>query len=346
MGATTEANRATFIANLVGFMTTYNYDGIDIDWEPLNTSEAGQYASFVQELRVALNAFTPPRLLTAATAQQPAWFATLQGQFDQINLMTYGMSGTWPGWVTWFNAPIYNGGYRFPSTGGFVPSTDGMVDSFVGAGVAADKLGIGIAFYGKRWAGGTGTSTGGAALPRQSWVTAPTTSSLSYATIMSTYYQSNIYHWDEDAQAAYLSIDEAGSANDNFISYDDDHTCQAKVSYARNRALGGVMIWELGQGYISSQPPGEREPLLQAINQAMLATPDITAIQRSNQDIVLSFVSMPLALYRVQWTTDLAGGAWNTLTNNLSGTGGIMQVTDAGAAVSPLPRYYRVRTPP
>jgi len=106
------------------------------------------------------------------------------------------------------------------------------------------------------------------------------------------------------------------------------------------------MIWELGQGYISSQPPGEREPLLQAINQAMLATPDITAIQRSNQDIVLSFVSMPLALYRVQWTTDLAGGAWNTLTNNLSGTGGIMQVTDAGAAASPLPRYYRVRTPP
>ena len=161
MGATTEANRATFIANLVGFMTTYNYDGIDIDWEPLNTSEAGQYASFVQELRVALSGFNPPKLLTVATAQQPAWFATLQSQFDQINLMTYGMSGTWPGWVTWFNAPIYNGGYRFPSTGGFVPSTDGMVDSFVGAGVAADKLGIGIAFYGKRWAGGTGTSTGG-----------------------------------------------------------------------------------------------------------------------------------------------------------------------------------------
>jgi len=218
MGATTEANRATFIANLLDFMTTYNYDGIDIDWEPLNTSEADQYASFVQELRIALNSFNPPKLLTVATAQQPAWFATLQSQFDQINLMTYGMSGTWPGWVTWFNAPIYNGGYRFPSTGGLVPSTDGMVDSFVGAGVTADKLGIGIAFYGKRWAGGTGTSTGGAALPRQSWTTAPTTSSLTYATIMSTYYQSNIYHWDEDAQAAYLSIDETGSANDNFIS--------------------------------------------------------------------------------------------------------------------------------
>ena len=33
-----------------------------------------------------------------------------------------------------------------------------------------------------------------------------------------------------------------------FVSYDDEHTCQAKVSYARDLGLGGVMIWEIGQG--------------------------------------------------------------------------------------------------
>ena len=148
MGATTNANRAAFIANLVIFMTTYNYDGIDIDWEPLNSSEANQYTNFIKELRVALNAFTLPCLLTVATAQRPSWFAALQGQFDQINLMTYSLSGTWPGWVTWHNAPIYDGGYRFPSTGGLVPSADGMVQDFLDAGVASSKLGIGIAFYG------------------------------------------------------------------------------------------------------------------------------------------------------------------------------------------------------
>ncbi|HOX58265.1 MAG TPA: glycoside hydrolase family 18 protein [Candidatus Paceibacterota bacterium] len=346
IGATASPNRATFIANLLDFMDAYSYDGIDIDWEPLNTSEANQYTNFVKELRLALNAFEPRRLLTVATAQQPRWFAALQSEFDQINLMTYSLSGTWPGWVTWFNAPIYDGGYRFPSTGGLVPSADGMVDDFLEAGVAASKLGIGIAFYGKRWAGGSGTSTGGAALPRQSWTEAPTTSSLSYATIMSTYYDAMIYHWDSDAQAAYLSIDNPGSADDEFISYDDEHTCQAKVSYARNRALGGVMIWELGQGYRSTQPAGQREPLLQAIKQTVLATPDITAVWHNGQDIVLRFSSMPLAQYRVLWTTNLAGGEWNTLTNNLSGEGGTMQVTDTGAAASSSPRYYRVRTPP
>ena len=104
------------------------------------------------------------------------------------------------------------------------------------------------AFYGYVWSGGAGTSTGGAALPRQTWTTAPTTTTPTYDTIMSTYYQSNRYHWDTDAQTAYLNIDNSGSANDKFISYDDEHACQAKISYARNRGLGGVMIWELGSG--------------------------------------------------------------------------------------------------
>lgn len=155
----------------------------------------------------------------------------------------------------------------------------------------------GIAFYGYVWSGGTGTSIGGAALPRQTWTTAPTTTTPTYDTIMSTYYQTNRYHWDTDAQAAYLSIDNSGSANDKFISYDDEHACQAKISYARNRGLGGVMIWELGSGCRAGQPVGQRDPLLQAVKQA-LATPQMTAIGLSGQkDIRLEFTSLPLASY-------------------------------------------------
>ena len=99
--------------------------------------------------------------------------------------------------------------------------------------MASGKLGIGIAFYGYVWSGGTGTTTGGRALPRQSWTTAPTATTLAYDTIFSTYYQSNLYHWDTAAQAAYLSVDSPGAANDKFVSYDDTRTCQSKVSYAR-----------------------------------------------------------------------------------------------------------------
>jgi chitinase len=327
-------------------VAAYGYDGVDLDWEPLDATDATQFTNLVNALRVALNRFRPRPLLTVATASQPALFASLQSAFDQINLMTYDLAGPWPGWVTWFNSPIYDGGFRFPSTGGLVPSADGMVSQFINAGVAPVKLAMGIAFYGVIWSGGAGTSTGGATLPRQTWTNAPTTTAVAYFDLMRTYYQSNHYYWDTNAQAAYLSFDSPGASNDQFISYDDQHTCQAKVSCARNLGLGGVMIWEIGQGWLSAQPSGQRDPLLQAIKQAVLATPNFTAIARTNQDIQLEFLSLPLALYRIQWTSDLSGGTWNTLVENVPGTGGIIRITDPHALDAQAPRFYRVRTPP
>lgn len=342
-GATSSANRGAFITNIVNFVSARGYDGVDIDWEPLDPSDANQYTNFVNGLRIALNGISSRPLLTAAIASPPTpptLIAAVQSQFDQINLMTYDMSGPYPGWVTWFNAPIYDGGYTFPSTGGLVPSADGMISSVTNAGVPPGKLGIGIAFYGWIWSGGTGTSTGGTALPRQSWTTVPSTTQLSYSTIISSYYQSNLYQWDTAAQAAYLSIDNSGSSNDKFISYDDQRTCQSKVSYARNHRLGGVMIWELAQDHHAGQP----DPLLQSIKQA-LATPGQTAIQLDGQGVNLSFATVPLGAYRLQWSSNVSGNPWNTLAvTNISGTGGVLHIQDAAATQAQ--RFYRVQTPP
>ena len=48
------------------------------------------------------------------------------------------------------------------------------------------------------------------------------------------------------------------------MSFDDETTCAHKVTYARNKGIGGVMIWELGGGYIPAEPAGQRNPLLAA----------------------------------------------------------------------------------
>ncbi len=351
-GATSPANLPVFINNLTNFMATRGYDGVDIDWEPLPSTDAQQYTNLVIGLRSALNAFFQHELLTAAAGAYPPYgdsatavymmFATLQNQFDQINIMTYDLSGPYEGWVTWFNSPIYDGGYRFPSTGGLVPSVDGAVTNFLVNGVVPAKLGIGIAFYGYIWTDGSGTSTGGVTQPRQSWTNAPTVTTPAYTTIMAGYYQSNLYHWDTNAQAAYLSITNASPANDMFISYDDQRTCQSKVSYARNRGLGGVMIWELAQDHQAGQP----DPLLQALKQA-LVTPGLTGIQSSNNDINLVFNAIALGSYRVQWLSSLTDGVWNTLLiTNVSNAGGVLEVTDPGVMTNQFQRFYRIQTPP
>jgi chitinase len=344
-GATTSANLASFIGTLVDFMSSNGYDGVDLDWEPLLDADAGSFTGLVNGLRSALDQISPRPLLTVATASEPALFAALQNQFDQINLMTYDLAGPYEGWVTWFNAPIYDGGYRFPSNGKLIPSADGMVTNFIGSGVLPGKLAIGLCFYGRVWTDGAGTPTGGTLLPRQSWTTAPTVTAVTYSDIMANYYQPDLYHWDDAAQAAYLSITNPVAANDIFLSYDDEHTCQAKVSYARNQHLGGVMIWELSQGHRATQPVGQRDPLLQAVKQA-LATPGPLAIQLENQAIELSFTGAPLGLYRVMWSSDLSANLWNTLTNNVPGTNGVVVVTDSTAATSQPQRFYRVQTPP
>jgi chitinase len=276
--ATSSTNLSRFISNLVDFMVSRGYDGIDVDWEPLTSSDSSQFTALVNGLRSALNALTPRPLLTAAIATQPALVASLQSQLDQINLMTYPLSGPWSGWVTWHNAPIYDGGYRFPSTGAPVPSADGMVNSFVGAGVSPQKLSIGIDFYGAVWGAGAGTPTGGVTEPRQSWTTAPwVTGGMAYYTIFTSYLQAPyVYHWDTAAEAAYLSLDASTSSNDRFMSFDDETTCAHKVAYARNKGIGGVMIWELGGGYIPTEPAGQRNPLLAAVKQARLGAGSTT----------------------------------------------------------------------
>ena len=269
-------------------------------------------------------------------------FARLQNQFEQINIMTYDLSGPYAGWVTWFNSPIYDGGYRFPSTGGLVPSVDGAVANFLSNGVAPAKLGIGIAFYGYLWTGGLGTSSNCITGPRQSWTNAPTATAISYNNIISGYYHANLYNWDGSAQSAYLGITNANPVQNIFLSYDDQRTCQAKVSYARNHGLGGVMIWELAQDHSANTP----DPLLQAVKQAV-ATPGQSNLQSSGFDVNLTFSSIALGSYRVQWSSDLTLGVWNTLVvTNISGPGGPLQISDQGALTNYPGRFYRIQTPP
>lgn len=350
--ATSAATLPVFLNQITNFVAAHGYDGVDLDWEPLPSTDAQQYTNLVTRLRSELNCFAQPKLLTAAVGAYPPYgdsasadylmFARLQAQLDQINLMTYDLSGPYDGWVTWFNSPIFDGGYHFPSNGHLLPSVDGAVSNFLANGMAPAKLGLGLAFYGYLWTGGSGTSSVCITQPRQSWTNAPTATAIRYSDIMANYYQSNLYRWDTNAQAAYLGITNRIPTNNIFISYDDQRTCQAKVSYARNHALGGVMIWELAQDHQGTQPG----PLLGALKMA-LAAPGWTNLEKGGSNIQLTFNSIALGSYRVQYSSDLRAGIWNTLlVTNIAGSGGPLEIDDPGAATNLSARFYRIQTPP
>lgn len=258
-----DATRGKFIKNLIGFVATRHYDGIDIDMEPIAPSDEGNFIKFVRELRAKMKAANPHWLLTIPASGEPGdqakLCAALQSDFDQINIQTYDLSGTWPGFKTWYNGSLYGDGQTLLTATRPYPSVDEKVKLYLAAGVPRAKLGIGIAFYGYVWSGANG--------PAQS-IQGVSTATLTYSAIMDQYYRPSLYHWDNNAHAPYLSIGTAQSADSKFISYDGPRLAREKVLYARTHGLGGVIIWELGGGYRKNQPPGSRDSLLQAVKHA------------------------------------------------------------------------------
>ena len=279
LDATSNANRQKFINNLVNFMVSRGYDGIDIDWEPISASSVSRIITFITELRTAMDKINPRPLLTAAVFWEPGLFSQLQDKFDQINIMTYDLAGLWME-STWLNAPIYDSGYWFPTTGA-APSANGLVDSFISAGIKEEKLGIGIGFYGYVWKGGRRVVAGGVTAPGQQWTSAPSLNPyVNYYEIMESFYHPAYYRYDNATGSSYLSIEKTGFAENMFISYNDETTCFEKVKYVRNKGLGGIMIFELGGGWRPKAPIPDI--LLQSVKDAVIQT------QHSRNTIPLS----------------------------------------------------------
>jgi len=263
--ATGTATLDAFVNAIVSTVTQYGYDGVDLDWEPLGSSDATQYRALVTALHARLAALAPRAQLTAAVDSWAASVvAPVAGSFDQVNLMTYDMGSPGASGVTWFNSPLSGGNQRKPS-GALLPAADLSVQSYRGAGLPASKLGIGIAFYGDLWSGGAGTSTGGVSAPVQSWTTAPAMAAIDYRAIIASYYQPARYHLDPVTGSAWLGIDLPGSADDRFIAYEDEASIALKLAWVKAQGLGGVIIWQLAGGWISTAPAGQRDPLLQAV---------------------------------------------------------------------------------
>jgi hypothetical protein len=71
----------------------------------------------------------------------------------------------------------------------------------------------------------------------------------------------------------------------------------------------------------------------------------ITSIDRAAADIVLAFPSVFGKTYRVEQSPSVSG-PWTTLTDNLPGTGDLINVEDVEGADANVRRFYRVLVTP
>jgi chitinase len=271
-GAASNANRATFVTNLLNEMDAVGADGLDLDWEPLDpfNSSATDYADFAA-LAQALRTARPGMILTVPVGpininyypSSDPFFGTVAPSFDGIDIMTYDMEWDSGGWDSWFSSALHGEAATTPT------SVDSSVAYYLASGVPRGKLGVGIGFYGVCWQGVTGprqTIPGGAGIIGSD-------NTYSYHNVMQQYYSAVNYHYDTVADAPWLgSSTPFGPNNCNFLSYEDPQSVAAKGAYARRNGLAGTIIWTIGEGYVPEQA-GQENALLQAVNSAFQPTP-------------------------------------------------------------------------
>ena len=259
--ALTASSRATFSASAVAFMKQYGFDGIDIDWEyPVSGGlqngrpvDKQNFTLLLRQVRADLDARGAldgrHYLLTIAAPAGPTTMANLElalvaDTCDWVNLMSYDFHGGWET-TTDHNAPLF-GRYGRLSPGDPLCS-HAAVDGWLAAGVASEKLVLGVAFYGRGWSGVSAGTTNGlrrpaTGLPMGTWETGVFDA---WDIAQRLTQQPSVYarFWDDVAKAPFVFA--ASLAGGTWIGYEDTQSLLAKVGYVHERRLGGVMFWEL-----------------------------------------------------------------------------------------------------
>lgn len=236
---------ATAIAN---YVTTYGYDGVDLDWE--SGIVTTQYQALITAIRAALPTaiFTVDATIDHRTDVQP-----VIGSVDAINAESYNLDiGDYLGGALtfcWFNNALWAHGNLAT-----VQTAEGNVDYFLSAGIPASKILLGISFYaisrtactspGVPFGGGSSTRT-----------------QINYSDAYAALKNPSVYayHFDYFVGVPWLY------GNGLLISYTDERYLQLAAQLAKQLSLAGIATFALHQEYLSQFSGDLRYPLSSAL---------------------------------------------------------------------------------
>ncbi len=182
-------------------------------------------------------------LLTIAASAGSSYYGALDWSrivpaLDWINVMAYDMSGSWSS-VTGHNAPLYDS-TAHPPEGTSVNTT---MQAYLALGIPANKLVLGVPFYGRGWSGVADVNNGlhqrYDGIPDGTWEAG----AFDYGDLADNYVPTMTRFWDDAAQVPWLFDADKGV----MISYDDTESMALKAQYVVDNGLGGVMFWEFTQ---------------------------------------------------------------------------------------------------
>ncbi|RAL27124.1 chitinase [Thermoflavimicrobium daqui] len=256
--AMTEASRTKFANSALKFVREYGFDGVDIDWEypvgggltPGKPEDKQNFTLLMKKLRETLDAAGKEDgkkyLLTIASGAGPSYLQNtelgkVEDYLDWINIMTYDFHGGWDK-VSGHNAPLYvDAKDPFEQKDKF--NVAAGVQGHIDAGVPAEKIVLGVPFYGRGWTGcgkdNHGEYQACAGIPKGTWEDG----NFDFIDLENNYINKNGYtrYWNDVTKTPFLF----NPSNGTFISYDDAESMGHKMQFIKSKGLGGAMFWEL-----------------------------------------------------------------------------------------------------
>ena len=259
--AATADARQVFARSCADFVQQYGFDGVDIDWEyPVSGGDSGMvhspadrenFSLLMAELRRALG---PQRLLTAAMAGSPELVKNLDlpalvSSLDYFNVMAYDFYVPGASSMTAPHSNLY--GMK-----GSAFSVDAAIQAYLKQNVPAQKLVLGVPYYGRAFANVTGASGSPTSVFQPFAGAAAGTfepGTLNYYNITQNIKQNRQFkkHWDALAKTSWAFDRRAKT----FVAYDSERALKAKCKYVHQSGLGGIMVWELSQEDLRGAAP-------------------------------------------------------------------------------------------
>ncbi|CAI5495021.1 unnamed protein product [Closterium sp. Naga37s-1] len=221
--ASSPSSRSAFIQSAIALARSYNFDGLDIDWE-FPTGNAALFSALLTDFRAAIeseaaSSGNPQLLLSAAvSAYEPTIdesydVPTINNALDFVNVMTYDLHGSWE-LITGMHTALEDLSNPQLSLKGAMAawvSKQALITLFLGLHIPSlpHQQEAGVLFYREI---DQLVTTGG----YTATLDAPTSSM----------YAVN---------------------GDQWVGYDDPSTITTKVQFAKTQGYGGWFFWALSQ---------------------------------------------------------------------------------------------------
>jgi spore germination protein len=213
----TSASRTQHVNSIVSLATSQNYDGVDVDYENLNSTDRANYSSFMTELAGALhaNGKTLATDVYGKTSEPGSWggqqaqdYAALGAVVDEVRFMGYDNN---PGVI----------GPQSPWS-----FMDGVL-SYMKTQMPASKIIHGIPLFGYDWAGSGSSPTG------VTWAEVQTRISQYSPTV----------NWDATNKVWWFNYTTGGIQHT--VYYEDATSTEQKLNLTVAQGTAGVHFWSL-----------------------------------------------------------------------------------------------------